>query len=58
MILHVESQIYSKTEQPKNYYFQKISKESRLEQNSKLTSSAESTLLSFFGQQTFFELIN
>ena len=55
MILHVASQIYSKTEQPKNDHFQKISKESRfrLEEYSKLNSSAENTLLSIFRQQSF-----
>ena len=60
MILHVASQIYSKTEQPKNDHFQKISKESRfrLEEYSKLNSSAENTLLSIFRQQSFLNSSN
>ena len=39
----------------KNGHFKKISKESRfrLEEYSKLTSSAENTLLSIFRQQSF-----
>ena len=55
MILHVASQIYSKTEQPKMTIFKRFQKilRFRLEEYSKLASSAENTLLSIFRQQTF-----